>query len=655
MALLDHDWPDSAASASIDDQRLDRHWTAFLAAGNDNLEKDVTPGDDRADELDCLRHTLPPAQLAAAAHRARQLGIGADQVLIGAGAIHEASYLKRLAQFNGLAVEDFADVDRHDTPLYDGQIALAAQAGILPLRQDGHLIWVLAPRRLTARTLCQLLAKYPDVRRNARVATSAALQGFLQRHGGPALARLATHGLANRFPALSAAPTERDRPLWRQRLSRAAGVAALLLLPPLLLGHAWGVMLALVFLAFVAFRLVGCIWPRQTSPQFQRLPDHQLPTYTVIAALHREAKSVGPLLKAILALDYPAEKLDIILAVEPDDAATRDAIARHGPLPQLRVVMAHPVGPRTKPKALNCALPYARGSLLAVFDAEDRPEPGQLRAALDAFRRGGGGLGCVQARLCIDNLSQSWLSRMFAAEYAGQFDAFLPGVAELGLPLPLGGSSNHFRTDVLRDIGAWDPYNVTEDADLGFRLARFGYRSAMIGSTTFEEAPIRFGGWLRQRTRWMKGWIQTWCVHMRQPRQFWRDAGSRGVLTLNLAVSGSVLTALAHPVLLVELLASLPAFAAAPGWSPASAYHTLHGLAIAAGYVSTIVVGIIGLRQRGRLRDGWILALTPFYWVCLSIAAWRALAQFVWNPYRWEKTEHGLARRASRPPIKDNA
>jgi cellulose synthase/poly-beta-1,6-N-acetylglucosamine synthase-like glycosyltransferase len=153
-------------------------------------------------------------------------------------------------------------------------------------------------------------------------------------------------------------------------------------------------------------------------------------------------------------------------------------------------------------------LPFVRGAFVAVFDAEDRPEPDQLRIALEAFVAGDDRLACVQARLTIDNTADSWLTRMFTTEYAGLFDVFLPGLAAWRLPLPLGGSSNHFRTSVLRQIGAWDPYNVTEDADLGMRLARFGYRTAVIPSTTYEEAPARFGPWLRQRTRWFKGWMR---------------------------------------------------------------------------------------------------------------------------------------------------
>lgn len=221
---------------------------------------------------------------------------------------------------------------------------------------------------------------------------------------------------------------------------------------------------------------------------------------------------------------------------------------------------------------------------------------------------------------------------------------FLPGLAAMRMPLPLGGSSNHFRTAILRDVGGWDAWNVTEDADLGFRLARFGYRSVTFDSTTKEEAPIRFEAWLGQRSRWMKGWMQTWGVHMREPRRLWREAGPRGFLTLNIIVGGNVLTALAYPILVVEVAAYLATTGAGimPGGFFTGSLAPLHIATVAAGFLATVVVGLMGLARRGKLRIGRVLALTPLYWACLSIAAWRALWQLWRDPYRWEKTEHGL-------------
>jgi cellulose synthase/poly-beta-1,6-N-acetylglucosamine synthase-like glycosyltransferase len=273
------------------------------------------------------------------------------------------------------------------------------------------------------------------------------------------------------------------------------------------------VTLAAVFLAWLGLRLAGALVEPAARDASPGLPDDALPVYTVIAALYREAASVDGLLTAIERLDYPAEKLDVIVAVEADDRDTRAAIAaRNGRLP-IAVIPVPTHGPRTKPKALNVALPFARGTFTVIYDAEDRPEPNQLRHALQAFRTGGDDLACVQARLCIDNTSDSWLARLFTAEYAGQFDVFLPGLAAMRLPFPLGGSSNHFYTATLREVGGWDPYNVTEDADLGMRLVRFGCQLDVIDSTTYEEAPAQFGPWLRQRHAGSRaGCRPGWCI-----------------------------------------------------------------------------------------------------------------------------------------------
>jgi len=245
--------------------------------------------------------------------------------------------------------------------------------------------------------------------------------------------------------------------------------------------------------------------------------------------------------------------------------------------------------------------------------------------------------------LTIDNTADSWLVRLFTAEYAGLFDVFLPSLAAWKLPLPLGGSSNHFRTDVLRRIGAWDPYNVTEDADLGMRLARHGYRTTIIDSTTYEEAPARLHPWLRQRTRWFKGWLQTWLVHMRAPRRLVHELGFKGFVVFQLLVGGSTLAALVHPLFLIELLWEM-ASAERSEANTAMLSPSLHAATLLIGYLASIALALVGLKRRRLLDCAWALVLMPFYWLLLSLAAWRALDQLLRDPYRWEKTEHGLAR-----------
>jgi glycosyltransferase XagB len=278
-----------------------------------------------------------------------------------------------------------------------------------------------------------------------------------------------------------------------------------------------------------------------------------------------------------------------------------------------------------------------------VYDAEDRPEPDQLRRALEAFAGCDDRLACAQARLTIDNTKDSWLARLFTAEYAGLFDVFLPALAVLKMPLPLGGSSNHFRAEVLRRIGAWDPYNVTEDADLGMRLARLGYRTTVIASTTHEEAPARLGPWLKQRTRWFKGWMQTWLVHMREPRALLCELGPTGFIVFQLLAGSSVLAALVHPLFLIAFVRDIVTAENDPGGAATLAL-SLHGATLLFGYLASATLAIVGLARRRLLDCAWALLLMPLYWLLLSIAAWRALEQLLRNPYRWEKTEHGLAQ-----------
>jgi cellulose synthase/poly-beta-1,6-N-acetylglucosamine synthase-like glycosyltransferase len=622
----------------------------FPGFSNDNAR--LVGDDSPALELDCLRHVLGPELLRSADVRSKELGIGADQVLIQWGVIDEEQYFRHLAFHTGVSIETFEDVSRADVPLRDFDLTFAATHSLIPIRRDDESILIIAPRHFAARQLSLLVARYRNLIGRLRLAPTTSLQQFLMYQTNDALGHAAAEGLRAEHPELSAAPIAVEGPRWRRHLQGIKGpcqFAALMVLPPIFALDAWSALLALWFLAFIVLRFWGSFTPRTPQQKLRRMPDDQLPVYTVIAALYREAKLVEQLMRAIDALDYPREKLQVILAIEPNDLATRAAIARLGPMPHVQVLIASATGPQTKPKALNCALPFARGSFTAVFDAEDRPDPGQLRAALDAFRNHGADVACAQASLCIDNIDDSLLSRMFAVEYAGQFDVFLPGLAAMQMPLPLGGSSNHFRTAVLREVGGWDAWNVTEDADLGFRLARFGYRSVTFDSTTLEEAPIRFGAWLGQRSRWMKGWMQTWSVHMRKPKRLWHEAGPRGLLTLNLIVGGNVLTALVYPVLLAEIVAYLLTKSAGgtPAWFFSGWLAPLHVATIATGFLSTIIIGLMGLARRGRLRLGWVLAATPFYWGLLSIAAWRALWQLWADPYRWEKTEHGVTQ--SRP------
>jgi len=600
---------------------------------------------DACPELDCLRGRLASGVLRAAQDRAARLGIGADRVLIASGAIEEEAYLRALGDHLGVAFEPLDGIARALCPIDDERLIEAAAGGLVPLAVEEQVFLTVAPRGVGARRLATLIGGQPALAARFRFTTGERLTRFIMRYAGAALATRASQRLHRTWPELSALRTHRDVKVLPSAAA-ALGMLGAFLLAPAATTVIFELMLAVVFLAWLVLRLIGVFvgTPRRERPP--RLADRDLPVYSVIVALYREAASIDALLSGLERLDYPAEKLDVIFAVEADDKETRAAIAARKTRLPLTVIPVPASGPRTKPKALNVALPFARGPFTVIYDAEDRPQPDQMRRALHAFHNAGDELACVQARLCIDNTRDNWLTGLYTAEYAGQFDVFLPGFAALRLPLPLGGSSNHFVTATLREVGAWDAHNVTEDADLGMRLARFGYRTAVIDSTTYEEAPSRIGPWLRQRTRWLKGWVQTWLVHMRRPRQLLRDLGVAGFLSFQLIVGGNVLAALVHPLFMVGMI-----YAAVSGdsmWRSDSGSDTLlatfYGTTVLAGYLTSAFLGWIGLMRRGLLTSAWALIFTPVHWLLLSLAAWRALWQFAVAPHRWEKTEHGLAR-----------
>jgi cellulose synthase/poly-beta-1,6-N-acetylglucosamine synthase-like glycosyltransferase len=597
----------------------------------------LSPQESRCPELHCVRSRLGPALLAAAERRAARTGVGADRVLITGGLIDEEDYLHALGEWLGVGFEPLDGIERGCCPIDDARLIGTLATGILPLTDGDDFAFVVTPRGMAAHNLTRMIEANPAMARCFRFTTAERLNRLILRHAGKALTAQATDRLQQQWPALSAAPPRRRTFTMALALAGFSAIAASALMP-LAAAEILSALMTVVFLGWQGLRIAGAfVRPRPVAHQ-PALTDAALPVYSVIAALYREAASVKGLLAAIEQLDYPPEKLDIILAVEADDRDTRAAIAARASRVPITVVAVPPGGPRTKPKALNFALPFARGTFTVIYDAEDRPEPAQLREALEAFRDGGERLACVQAPLSIDNTADSWLARLFTAEYAGHFDVFLPGLSAFRLPLPLGGSSNHFRTASLRALAAWDPYNVTEDADLGMRLARFGYCAGTIGATTYEEAPTRLGPWLRQRTRWFKGWMQTWLVHMRAPAKLWRDLGPAGFFGFQLIVGGSAFFALVHPLFLAALIDD--AFG--------GTLTRLYFATAVAGYLASAVLGFIGLKRRRLTRIVWVLLLTPLHWLLLSIAAWRALYQLIFAPYAWEKTQHGLAKSSRR-------
>lgn len=401
--------------------------------------------------------------------------------------------------------------------------------------------------------------------------------------------------------------------------------------------------------ATVGLRLAAMLLAAQRDPSLRLGADElaaldraKLPRYSVLVPLYREPEVVPHLLAALDAIDYPRERLDVQILVEPDDQATRAALAAGALPPWLRITVAPEGLPRTKPRACNAGLAAADGDLLVIFDAEDRPEPDQLLKAAATYARLGPEVVCLQCRLDHYNSQQSLATRWATIDYLVWFRLVLPGLQRLGAPLPLGGTSNHFRMSALRELGGWDPFNVTEDCDLGLRIARRGWRTCMLASTTWEEAVATMPAWVRQRSRWIKGHLQTWMVHSR--RGALRAFGLRGYLLMALGTAGLMATLLINPLAWAVVLLWL-----ALGWSVVDAHDpwSLAGLVVGAGLLlaNLLLIGIsigacIGLRRRDLLAAA---VQVPFAWVLQSMAAWRAAWEFVVRPFHWEKTRHGQA------------
>jgi cellulose synthase/poly-beta-1,6-N-acetylglucosamine synthase-like glycosyltransferase len=308
-------------------------------------------------------------------------------------------------------------------------------------------------------------------------------------------------------------------------------------------------------------------------------------------------------------------------------------------------VLVPPAEPRTKPKACNYGLYFATGDVVTIYDAEDRPEPLQLRRVVAAFGRLPDNVACVQAKLVYHNGHQNMLTAWFTAEYRLWFGYLLPGMMRTASPIPLGGTSNHLRREVLDEIGAWDPFNVTEDADLGLRIAASGYHTAVIDSSTLEEANSDAINWIRQRSRWYKGYLQTWLVQVRRPVQLYRTIGWRNFVRFNLVLAGtpiiSVLNLVFWLITLIWFLGQPPLVEAVFPWYiyfPALA-------ALVGGNAATLYMNMITLREDDRA-DLLSAALTvPVFWLMMSVAAAKGCYQLIRNPSYWEKTAHGLTER----------
>ncbi|EKD64421.1 MAG: hypothetical protein ACD_50C00390G0001, partial [uncultured bacterium] len=369
-----------------------------------------------------------------------------------------------------------------------------------------------------------------------------------------------------------------------------------------------------------------------------------LPVYSILCPLYREADVVSQFLEAVAKLDWPKEKLDVMLLLEEDDKETIEVVSKMKLPFYVRSIVVPNSHPKTKPKACNYGLGKARGEYLVVYDAEDIPDPLQLKKAYFGFGKAGKDVICLQAKLNYYNPDHNFITRFFTAEYSLWFDITLTGLQSINTTIPLGGTSNHFRTSDLKKLQGWDPFNVTEDADLGVRLFKRGYKTAIINSTTLEEANSRFGNWLRQRSRWLKGYMQTYFVHTRELFKSAKDLGIHALI-FHLVIGGKIAFILINPILWVATISYFALYAYV-----GEAIEALYPTPVFYMAVTSLVFGnflflyyyMVGCAKRNQWHLVKYVLLVPFYWLMISIAGAIALYQLIFRPHYWEKTVHGF-------------
>lgn len=587
------------------------------------------------------RHGVARTGLALAARRASRNGTEPAREVFALGLIDEDGFYRALAAELGLPFhsDEFALMP-------GGDYEAILRGGIAPPTGEaaGRLRFMLAPEGPALR---RMLEAGPRQRNDLAVVTP--------RRFGAALRLANAAALAGRAANLDEAGLARDSA--RTGASRgqhiAAGISAAVaatggVLAPLETFFTVALLLGPVFLGLILLRLAAVI--EQPAPDLWRrhrwrLDDGRLPVYTIAVPLYREEAVLRQMLAALAAIDYPPAKLDIRLLIEADDTGMQAALARIALPAHIGVTVVPPGLPRTKPRALNLALIEARGRLFTIFDAEDIPDPQQLRMAAARFLKAPEDLACLQARLVIDHAHEGWLPALFALEYAGLFEVLNPGLLRSGLPIMLGGTSNHFRTDALRAVGGWDAWNVTEDADLGLRLARAGYRMDDLPSDTREEAPLILRAWLKQRSRWIKGYMQTLVTHSRRPVRLLREAGLPATLAFLSLCLGTVVTALAYPAFAVAaFLAYRDGSLLAPGDALGSLTSPIALTIWIFGSVALFLPPAIGALRRAAPRLLLLLPLLPLYYGLVCLAAWMALHEYQARRFTWNKTTHGVAR-----------
>lgn len=405
-------------------------------------------------------------------------------------------------------------------------------------------------------------------------------------------------------------------------------------------------LMAIFYLASTIYRIFLIDLSMQQNREIRvstaelREPEGSWPNYLILAPLYKEAAILPHLVKNLKKIDYPTDKMEARLLVEEDDEETRSAAEAMNLPDFIRVTLIPANEPRTKPKACNVGMQHSKAEFAVIYDAEDKPDPDQLKKAVIAFSRVPQEVGCIQAKLNFYNPEQNLLTRCFTAEYAMWFDMCLPGLDALQAPIPLGGTSNHFRMDVLKKLGGWDEYNVTEDCELGLRLFDEGYRTRILDSTTWEQACPSLGNWIRQRSRWLKGYMQTWLVHLRDPVRQTKSLGLIHSLHFHMLIGATAFFQIINPFYWILTFCwfffhmdAVSAYFPGPIFAMAA-------LCLFAGNFVFAYTCTIACVRRGFGQLAGFGLFMPLYWALMSVAAWKGALQLIFKPHYWEKTKH---------------
>ncbi len=407
---------------------------------------------------------------------------------------------------------------------------------------------------------------------------------------------------------------------------------------------------------------------RVTAKDIQSVPDKELPTYTILIPVFHEKEVLAQNLKNMYHLNYPKDKLDIKILMEEKDEETINEAKQLGLFgsPKKKVkgipsseyteflklfdpIIIPSAKITTKPRACNYGLLRAKGEFVVIYDAEDNPDPDQLRKAAIVFLRSNDNVVCLQSKLNFYNANENILTKWFSIEYFNWFEFYLQGLDYINAPIPLGGTSNHFRKKSLDELGRWDPYNVTEDADIGIRLARSKMKTEMIDSYTYEEATQNVKSWIRQRSRWYKGHLQTYLVHMRYPRKLLKDLGTEQFLKFQLTFGAGIFVPIINPILwaltVITLLMPLTFSGLIPNYVQWIGLFNL-----IAGNISYLLIYVIACVKLKKYRLTPLAILMPAYWALVSVASWRGLIQLIKNPFYWDKTSHGVSKATKSAP-----